>query len=78
MCAINPSFHIPSLNSLSFFPLMVTIMLSPENLPGKKARTKYCIKKTKHHCFFSILIVIYLWEQRDATFYDNSVVASQW
>lgn len=54
MCAINPSFHIPSLNSLSFFPLMVTIMLSPENLPGKKARTKYCIKKRQNIIVFSL------------------------
>lgn len=28
--------------------------------------------------FFSILIVIYLQEQRDATFYDNSAAAAQW
>lgn len=44
MCAINPSFHMPSLNRY-FFLLMVT--LRTENLPGKKAWTKYCIENTK-------------------------------
>lgn len=79
MCVVSPSFHIPSLNN--FFSFNGHITLSPENLPGEKACKKYCIEdkngsNIKFIAFFPILIVIYLWEQRDATFYDNSVAAT--
>lgn len=81
MCVISPSFHIPSLHN--FFSFNGHITLSPENLPGEKACKKYCIEdkngsNIKFTAFFPILIVIYLWEQRDATFHDNSVAATQW